>query len=73
VQKSQSKKKRSTTDRNYAARDTVRVLDYREKHETWILGVITSQTGPVSYKVKIIPGITWKRLTEQLLNYSYLL
>ncbi|XP_060603332.1 uncharacterized protein K02A2.6-like [Ruditapes philippinarum] len=66
VEKAQSKMVRSTSDRNYLVEDTVMIRDYREKYEKWIPGVIKTQTGPVSYRVEISPGVSWKRHADQI-------
>ena len=32
----------------------------------WIPGIIRTQLGPLSYEVKVKPGLLWRRHTDQL-------
>ena len=36
--------------------------------DKWVTGTIRSQTGPISYKVNIGPGSTWRRHTDQIVK-----
>ena len=48
------------------------VRDYRGQYR-WIPGVITSKTGPISYKVSIAPGNVWRRHTDQIRSADFAL
>jgi hypothetical protein len=54
------------TARQFIIGDKVAVRDYRSNCEKWIPGTIDSKTGPLSYRVEITPGKTWRRHTDQL-------
>ena len=51
---------------------SVAVRDYRGQYR-WIPGVITSKTGPISYKVSIAPGVVWRRHTDQIRSADFAL
>jgi hypothetical protein len=42
------------------------VQDCRKDHCPLTSGIVTAQTGPVSYSVEVKPGVTWRRHTDQL-------
>ncbi|XP_053390655.1 uncharacterized protein LOC128553501 [Mercenaria mercenaria] len=66
VEDQQSKMHRSTTDRNFDIGDCVTIRDYRSGRDTWIPGKINMKTGPVSYRVEIAPGVSWRRHADQI-------
>lgn len=58
--------RRKTRVRTFEQGDPVSVRDYRKGHNSWTTGTVVEQTGPVSYKVEVTPGFTWRRHTDQL-------
>ena len=40
--------------------------DYRKNDDRWTTGTVVEQTGPVSYRVEVAPGFTWRRHTDQI-------
>ncbi|XP_053383800.1 uncharacterized protein K02A2.6-like [Mercenaria mercenaria] len=66
VESQQSAMRRSTRDRNFDIGDNVTVRDYKKDQDKWIPGTISSRTGPVSYRVEIAPGVTWRRHADQI-------
>ncbi|XP_062616769.1 uncharacterized protein LOC134278467 [Saccostrea cucullata] len=57
--------------RQFNTGDKVAVRDYRSHSEKWIAGTIDSKTGPLSYKVEIAPGTTWRRHTDQIRSADF--
>lgn len=48
--------------------DTVLARDYSAGGEKWSEGVITQQTGPISYKVGLNDGKEWRRHQDQIVS-----
>lgn len=46
--------------------DAVLVCDYRRGEKKWILRLVASQEGPVSYTVDMGSGVQWGRHAEQM-------
>ncbi|XP_061196633.1 uncharacterized protein K02A2.6-like [Saccostrea echinata] len=57
--------------RQFNTGDKVAVRDYRSNNEKWVSGKIDSKTGPLSYKVEITPGTTWRRRTDQIRSADF--
>lgn len=53
-------------DKTFVMEETVLVLDFRWGEEKWILGLVASQEGSVSYTVYTGLGAQWRRHTDQL-------
>ena len=51
--------------RTFSIGEHVMVRDYRNNHK-WMPGTVSKQTGPVSYKIEIAPGMEWRRHTDQI-------
>ena len=49
--------------RTFSIGEHVMVRDYRNNHK-WMPGTVSKQTGPVSYKIEIAPGMEWPRHTD---------
>ncbi|KAK3100621.1 hypothetical protein FSP39_022706 [Pinctada imbricata] len=58
--------RRKSKTRSFTPGETVTVRDYRKGHDHWTTGTVLDQTGPVSYRVEITPGFTWRRHTDQI-------
>ncbi|XP_056009457.1 uncharacterized protein K02A2.6-like [Ostrea edulis] len=69
VVKSQDRmrEKISSPPRQCSVGDSVLVRDYRGDQK-WTRGVVSEQTGPVSYKVEVAPGSEWRRHTDQIIK-----
>lgn len=60
---------KSGTLRDIAVGDTVLARDYTAKGEKWTEGTVSSQTGPVSYKVDVAGAKSqWRRHQDQLIQ-----
>lgn len=56
-----------TLVRTFEEGETVAVRDYRiSQPGKWTAGIISEQTGPLSYKVAVAPGGNWRRHTDQI-------
>ena len=66
VEEQQAKMVRATRDRSFEIGQSVSIRDYRARGEKWISGSICEKTGPVSYRVEIEPGVSWRRHTDQI-------
>ncbi|XP_052771110.1 uncharacterized protein K02A2.6-like [Mya arenaria] len=66
VESEQAKMVRSVNDRQFDIGQSVAVRDYRAGRDKWVSGKIDSKTGPVSYTVEIVPGVTWRRHADQI-------
>ncbi|XP_021353194.1 uncharacterized protein K02A2.6-like [Mizuhopecten yessoensis] len=68
VDKQQDKMREIRTRlRLFEVGEKVSVRDYRGNRK-WLSGKISEQTGPVSYRVEIAPGILWRRHVDQIRN-----
>lgn len=54
--------------REFEKGERVQVRDYRQNSDKWVPGTILSKTGPLSYRVDVGPGSTWRRHTDQLVK-----
>jgi hypothetical protein len=59
--------KNQSTVRVFEKGDNVLVRDYRGGQK-WTYGTVECQSGPLSYKVDVAPGQTWRRHTDQLVK-----
>ncbi|XP_050358301.1 uncharacterized protein LOC126778723 [Nymphalis io] len=50
--------------------DDVMVRDYTKNGTKWTGGTVTGQSGPVSYKVDVGDGVTWRRHHDQVINLN---
>lgn len=68
VENTQSKmiEKRQVAQRVLEPGQAVAVRDYRSSKPLWTSGTINSQTGPLSYRVEVAPGVLWRRHLDQL-------
>ena len=57
----------ASTTRELQVGQTVSVRDYRGR-EKWILGVVHSRNGPLSYEVRVGPDMIWRRHIDQILD-----
>lgn len=53
--------------RTFDPGENVLIRDYRGSN-TWVHGIIKSQTGPLSYTVETSPGVTWRRHADQMVH-----
>lgn len=68
-QQSQMTFKRNSTLRTFEPGQNVTTRDYRRGSEDkWVSGKIHEQTGPVSYRVEVSPGVYWRRHVDQMRN-----
>ena len=57
--------------RTFEPGQTVIVRDYRPSTKpNWVPGTISEKTGPVSYRVQVEQGATWRRHLDQIKNSS---
>ncbi|XP_048770688.2 uncharacterized protein K02A2.6-like [Ostrea edulis] len=61
------REKISSPPRQCSVGDSVLVRDYRGDQK-WTRGVVSEQTGPVSYKVDVTPRSEWRRHTDQIIK-----
>lgn len=68
VREAQEKQRAKSTGKNQELKvgEPVLARDYSQKGGKWSKGVISEQTGPVSYKVKIGNDTEWRRHVDQL-------
>ncbi|XP_039757383.1 uncharacterized protein K02A2.6-like [Pararge aegeria] len=68
VREEQDKQRARSTGCNkaFGIGEAVLVRDYTKRTGKWSEGLISEQTGPVSYKVKVGNGTEWRRHQDQL-------
>jgi len=53
--------------RMFAPGQHVTIRDYRRGGEDkWVSGKVFEQSGPVSYRVEVDPGVFWRRHVDQM-------
>ncbi|XP_048759430.2 uncharacterized protein LOC125669029 [Ostrea edulis] len=63
--------KRGSPLRAFEPGREVIVRDYRRNTKSdWVSGTISEQTGPVSYRVEVAPGQTWRRHIDQIQEFA---
>lgn len=73
VQKKQSEsalRSQTRSLRTFQVGQQVIAKDYRNKGQKWQTGTIVSQTGPLTYQVKVGQDLVWRRHVDQLLDAS---
>jgi transposase InsO family protein len=66
TQKNQINKAGGNT-KKFDVGDTVLARDYSVRGDKWMEGTICKKTGPVSYKVDVVNGLTWRRHQDQII------
>ncbi|XP_056008453.1 uncharacterized protein LOC125667469 [Ostrea edulis] len=63
--------KRGSPLRAFEPGREVIVRDYRKNAKSnWVSGTISEQTGPVTYRVEVAPGQTWRRHIDQIQEFA---
>lgn len=68
--KQSSLMKKQSPVRTFHEGQSVIARDYRHGNKKWQTGEIVSKTGPLTYTVRVPPGLIWRRHVDQLLDSS---